>query len=305
VNAPGPEVSVVIPTRNRQELLAVALSSALGQRDISLEVIVVDDASGDGTQGLLAAIEDPRVTVLTNEVRGGVSAARNRGIAAARGDWIAFLDDDDRWLPTRLRETVDCGRAAGADFVYGATTVVDENGRRLAGIEIEPPPPPERLAAELRTINAIAGPSSVIVSAELLGRTGGFDEEIAYLADWELWHRLAESGKAARCAQPLVEYMQHPGGMLLAKDTDILRELRHLRQVHPGVDFDQPKMTNWYAFRFRQEGHRWRSARYFVREAFKFRRPRSLVDAGVALLKPWKEPVESDEKPPQTSSSRS
>jgi glycosyltransferase involved in cell wall biosynthesis len=91
----APDVSVVIPTRDRSRLLVLALRSALRQREVDLEVVVVDDGSGDDTPEVVAGLRDARVHLVRHPGPHGVSAARNSGIAAARGRWIAFLDDDD------------------------------------------------------------------------------------------------------------------------------------------------------------------------------------------------------------------
>jgi glycosyltransferase involved in cell wall biosynthesis len=99
---PVPGVSVVIPTHNRSDLLALTLRSALSQRDVAFEVIVVDDGSADETSEVVAGLGDPRVRLIRHDVSQGVSAARNRGIAEARAEWIAFLDDDDLWAPDKL-----------------------------------------------------------------------------------------------------------------------------------------------------------------------------------------------------------
>src|SRR4051794_9011163 len=110
----APEVSVVIPTRDRRHLLETTLAAALNQREVDYEVIVVDDGSGDGTATELAAIGDPRLRVLRNGASQGVSAARNRAIAEARAPWIAFLDDDDVWSPELLRRQLETVRGTDA-----------------------------------------------------------------------------------------------------------------------------------------------------------------------------------------------
>ena len=93
-------VSVIIPTRNRAELLRRTLGTVLSQRLRELEVIVVDDASTDGTPAVLDAVADERVRTIRHPERRGVAAARNIGVDAAVGRWVAFLDDDDLWAPT-------------------------------------------------------------------------------------------------------------------------------------------------------------------------------------------------------------
>ena len=97
-----PEVSVVVPTHNRSGLLAQTLHSVLWQRGVDLEVLVVDDGSADDTAEMVAGLADPRIRLLRHDHPQGVSAARNRGVAAASGRWLAFCDDDDLWAPDKL-----------------------------------------------------------------------------------------------------------------------------------------------------------------------------------------------------------
>jgi glycosyltransferase involved in cell wall biosynthesis len=118
-------VSVVIPTRNRWALLARALASVLDQEGVTLEVVVVDEGSTDETPARLAALTDERVRTLRNDSPTGVANARNRGISAARGEWVAFLDDDDFWAPTKIRAQLDGCAAGEADFSYTGLVTTD------------------------------------------------------------------------------------------------------------------------------------------------------------------------------------
>jgi len=104
-------VSVILPTRNRRALLEMTLRSVLGQQEVDLEVIVVDEASTDGTLAMLAT-EFPEARVIKHETARGPSAARNAGIAAATGEWILFLDDDDVLHPEHLESLVKTSKAA-------------------------------------------------------------------------------------------------------------------------------------------------------------------------------------------------
>ena len=94
-------ISIIIPTYNRAQYVVRAVRSALEQTYQNVEVIVVDDGSIDDTQLSLATLSDPRLRIIKQD-NGGVSAARNTGIAAALGEWVAFLDDDDSWMPNKL-----------------------------------------------------------------------------------------------------------------------------------------------------------------------------------------------------------
>src|SRR6266576_355151 len=155
-----PDVSVIIPTRDRWELLSsLSLPSARGQEDLDLEVLVVEDGSTDETENRLRAIGDPRLVVLRSNTSTGVAGARNRGIAAARGEWLAFLDDDDLWSPRKLRSQLDVANATPADFVYTSTGVVDAGGE---AIESQAAPDPATFHEQLLTWNVIGGGSNVL-----------------------------------------------------------------------------------------------------------------------------------------------
>ena len=124
-----PKVSVVLPTFERWPLLPRALSSVLEQTEADLEVLVIDDCSSDGTPARLAAVTDPRLRVLRQDPNQGVARARNRAIEEAHGEWIAFLDDDDFWAPTRLSEHLRAIADAGASWGYGAASRSGRTGR--------------------------------------------------------------------------------------------------------------------------------------------------------------------------------
>ena len=111
----APQISVVIPTHGRWPLLQRALQAALGQQDVEVEVVVVDDGSPDETAARLAQIDDARLRVVHHAVATGVSRARNDGIAAARAPWLAFLDDDDLWAPRKCADQLAAAHAGGRD----------------------------------------------------------------------------------------------------------------------------------------------------------------------------------------------
>jgi hypothetical protein len=146
------DVSVVVPTRDRPELLALTLQSVLWQQSVDVEIIVVDDGAGSGTEVLIRHVADPRVRLLRNPGPPGVSGARNHGITASTGGWIAFLDDDDLWAPSKLTMQLAAARATGAGWVYAGDVMVDEELRVCGGA---PPPTPQTVCAALRRHNAV------------------------------------------------------------------------------------------------------------------------------------------------------
>lgn len=142
-----PEVSVVIPTRDRWSLLATTLASVQAQQDVELEIVVVDDGSSTRMPVQGAPWNDPRLRTVRHASSRGVADARNAGIAAAGGDWVAFLDDDDLWAPGKLRDQIDAAQGAGAVFAYSRVVAFRED---VGPLGLRPPPNPAALPELLR-----------------------------------------------------------------------------------------------------------------------------------------------------------
>jgi glycosyltransferase involved in cell wall biosynthesis len=278
-----PEVSVVIPTRDRWPLLVrKGLPAACSQEGVELEVIVVDD-SREPPPTRVALLEDTRVRVLRGSERRGVAAARNAGIAAARGEWIAFLDDDDMWSPEKLRRQLDAAHDTNADFVYSGVVSVDAAGFVM---HEHPVPSPDNLDRALLARCVIpAGASNVLALGVLVREVGGFDIAFRYLADWDLWIRLAQAGRAAAAPGVLVAYLEQLDGMSLEVPKRAFRELsaleakyRTLRKQH-NVSIDSVAFMHdaaWLQLRRRRHGA---AARIYLRSAIVNRRPRDVVPA--------------------------
>src|SRR5688500_12578333 len=113
-----PEVSVVIPTHNRWPALQVALDGVRSQRDVGLEIVIVDDGGPPTLSAALTGLEGERVRVIRSPSCRGPAAARNLGLHAARGHWVAFLDDDDLWAPTKLVRQLEAAHEAGAGWAW-------------------------------------------------------------------------------------------------------------------------------------------------------------------------------------------
>jgi len=202
-----PQVSVIIPTRNRGEYLGAALKSVLGQRFGDFEVIVVDDAGSAGGTGCAENCRDPRVRLLRHAQRRGGAAARNTGIAAARAPYIAFLDDDDEWYPDKLALQMGLieSRPAHVGAVYSGYHIVQ--GERILGQMI--PAQSGKLGTALMSENLIGGTSSVLARRRALDDVGGFDERLASFQDYDLWLRLAQKYDFECISAPLLKYRVH------------------------------------------------------------------------------------------------
>ena len=275
------DVSVVVPTRNRADLLPLTVRSALGQRNVDLELVVVDDGSDDDTVRLVTHVDDPRVRLVRHERPCGVSAARNSGIAAARGRWVALLDDDDVWAPDKLPSQLAAAADAGAGWVYAGDVAVDEGLRILGG---GPPPAPARVLAELRRYNAVPGSaSSVAVAADVLARAGGFDPGLRRAEDWDMWLRLARHGTPAAVARPLVAIRQHLANVIVDRDS-LIEEPAILARRHR-IPIDPLAARRRAAWGLLRAGRRMAAAREYVGLAARGDL-RSLGRAVVALAHP-------------------
>ena len=236
-------VSVVVPTHNRCELLTVTLRSVLRQRDVDLEVIVVDEASTDETAAILAGLGDPRVRTVRHETPRGVSTARNRGTAEARGDWVAFTDDDDLWAPDKLVRQLHAAQVAGRDWAYTGSVNIADDFRIIHGL---PPLPPEQVMATLPRYNTIpGGGSNVVVRRQTLLRAGPFDTRLLNTEDWEMWIRLANAGPPAWVRSPLMAKRVHSSNSSL--DTaEIVRGARLIQELHK-TTVDWGRLHRWLA----------------------------------------------------------
>jgi glycosyltransferase involved in cell wall biosynthesis len=255
------DVSVVIPTRDRPGLFALTLRTVLWQEDVDAEVLVVDDGTGPGTAAVIKRLGDNRVHLLRNSGPPGVSGARNCGIAAAKGHWIAFLDDDDLWAPGKLRAQLSVAEERGADWVYAGDVTVDEDLHVRGGA---PPPAPEQIVGDLRRYNAVpAGASNVVVRREVLDAVGGFDADLRTSEDWDLWLRLAAISLPASVPQPLVALRTH-GGMASRAVDQMLADIEIIAHRH-GIPVDRARHERWAAWMCLEDGRRAVALHHYAR----------------------------------------
>lgn len=286
-----PDVSVVIPTHNRPELLARALRCALSQSDAVLEVVVVDDGSTADTAAMLAATDDTRVRVLRHDVSRGLSAARNAGIAAARGEWVAFLDDDDLWAPGKLAAQLAALRGQpGANWCCTGAVAVDDRLRIIGPGQI--PPPPGDVTAEVLARSTIpSGGSSVVARAGAVREVGGFDEGLRSLEDWDLWVRLALRSPLAVVAAPLVAYRVNPASMAHDRATmhasyEILASRYAPERERLHVQLADASWLKYMGAAQLRSGRRFAAARTHLRLATRFGVWRGLLLAAAGLVVP-------------------
>lgn len=210
-----PLVSVVLPFYKDQETVGAAVESVLSQTMSDLELIAVDDGSPDGSVEIVSELarSDDRIRLVRQE-NGGLSAARNAGLRAARGRFCAFLDADDLWLPHKLERQLPLLDARTLVF---SDAWCEEDGRRspwCAHVDRNRSIYPRgEVYDELFARNFICA-SSVVLSMELVREASGFDESLRSLEDWDLWLRLARAGVSFDYAhEPLVMCRIRPGSL--------------------------------------------------------------------------------------------
>ena len=194
-------VSVIIPTYNRAALVREAVASVLAQSFRDFEVVVVDDGSSDHTVEALAPYAAP-VRLRGRESRGGVSAARNTGIAAAQGEWLAFLDSDDLWLPEKLARQM----AYLAEHPERQICQTEETWVRR-GVRVNQPRTHRKIGGRLffpSMERCMVSPSAVLLHRRLIELHGGFDEDLPAAEDYDLWLRLSWRYEIGLVSEPLV-----------------------------------------------------------------------------------------------------
>jgi glycosyltransferase involved in cell wall biosynthesis len=207
-----PRVTVIIPTYNRAGLLIEAIESALRQTYRDFEIIVCDDGSTDDTAVRVRALADPvRYLGLTHT--GCPGAPRNRGLDAARGELVAFLDDDDLWEPGKLARQVEVlEREPGLNVIYTDRRLLFPDGSLSAPVASPALKRPDEVL-DLALGGQFPFLGTVLMRTELLRRVGGFDGTLVTGEDFELWLRAGRNVRAARIAEPLVQVRRQAGSL--------------------------------------------------------------------------------------------
>jgi glycosyltransferase involved in cell wall biosynthesis len=244
--SPGPRVSVVIPTYNRQDVLPRALGSVLGQGYVDLEVVVIDDGSRDETSARVAEIGDPRIRYSRFDRNRGIGAARQAGVEASRGDLVAFLDSDDRWKPGKLEEVVRFfDRHPEVDLVFSDYENIDYvQGGTERGFEQA-----TRLLGSLRTVpledgwrriedgvpetllegNFVGTASVVALRRKVFEKAGNFRADLSGPEDLEFWWRAAVLGaRFAYTTRVMVERHKDRDGITSRKRAFAPQRMRAL-----------------------------------------------------------------------------
>lgn len=225
-----PFFSVVIPTYNRADKLARALESLVGQIMRDFEVIVCDDGSTDGTGEVVSAFADKlKISYLWEGNWGGPARPRNRGISAATGEWICFLDADDWWYPEKLAVVLPA--TTDADLIYHDCDTHGQKGKKAVGKQSRQLVAP--VFVDLMTTGCSIVTSSVCVKKALLEKVGGFAEEkeLVAIEDFDLWLRISlATGKFLHIPRRLGAYWVDEENISCFSERYIIRETAVIRK---------------------------------------------------------------------------
>ena len=255
------KISVVIPLYNKRETVFRALNSVIIQTVQPEEIIVIDDGSTDGSEQLVKELNDELIRIV-HQLNAGVSAARNRGIAEAKGDWIAFLDADDEWLPQYLETVVslseswpECSVVATSYFLQDIKTQ-----RNVIKLKKMPFTADQGLLTNYFEVASSSHPplwtSAVVVKKEAILSVGGFPEGIKSGEDLLTWARLAAAFKIAYSLRPLSVFMQDKAHTYIEKPNRVPQipdrvgeGLVHLARQHSELSGIREYVSHWFKMR--------------------------------------------------------
>ena len=196
--------SVIIPTFNRERELKIALNSVFEQTENDYEIIIIDDHSDDNTIDWLRTLKDPRIKVLMNHQKKGAASARNIGVEASKGRWIAFLDSDDWWRPNKLEVVKKSIEENPNSNVFYSASIFHKGTTQTSH--------PKRILQNDKDISLFSGKfnfvgalPSVVMSREIFDKVGGFDANFPARQDMDMYIRLSKIGKFHFINEELVE----------------------------------------------------------------------------------------------------
>lgn len=288
-----PLISVVIPNYNYAHYLPQTIESVLSQSYPRVEIIVVDDGSKDESTTIVEKYGE-RVRLVRQQNQ-GVAIARNRGVAEASGEFVAFLDADDLWLPTKLERQVErFQNEPDLGLVHCGVEEIDESGAhlrtRLDGLE-------GQVATDLLLFKRaviLGGGSALMVAREVFKTIGGFDVRLSTSADWDFFYRIAARHRVGFVREVLVRYRMHGanmhGNIRLMEDDMMLAYSKAFSEV--GSETRRLRRKAYGALHLTLAGSYFRAGRHFdfARHMLKslWRTPENVVYALAFPARYWR-----------------
>ncbi|HOK35557.1 MAG TPA: glycosyltransferase family 2 protein [Candidatus Pacearchaeota archaeon] len=263
-----PKISVIIPTYNRKDLLPRALQSVLNQTYKDFELIIVDDGSTDNTKEIVEEFQkkDPRIFYLRNEKNNGQAAARNLGIKSAKGEYIAFQDSDDEWLPEKLEKQKKVFERGPEDLgvVYTWFLIQDDEEKKILEIR-KNSYKGDVFLAMLNT--PFLGLSTLLIKKEVFQKVGLFDESLRACEDADFFIRAAKEYKFDFVGEPLVIYNIHKKGQ--TKDDERAKGFVRVFEKYQSIYKSHPKILsnqfNHIGSQFFRTGDKKTAREYFIK----------------------------------------
>ena len=223
-----PAVSIIMPTFNRLEFLPPAIESVFAQTFSRWELIIADDGSGAETKAYLQSLSDPRVKLIWLQHTGRPSVVSNIALREARGEYVAFLDSDDLWLPRKLEAQIaSLQRHPSRLWSYTRFDLTDEFGKvGISTRDRDRAAPAGWILEKILNAEVIIAQPSVIVSRQLLEQIGAFDEDLIMCYDDEMWFRLAAHSEIDSVDEPLTLIRRH--GRHSGSDSQAWRDRRRV-----------------------------------------------------------------------------
>lgn len=226
-------ISVVIPTHNRSDLLKRAVESVRKQSIEDIEIIIVSDGSTDDTDIVVEnlKIEDSRINYISYKTPLGANTARNKGIEAASGVYVAFLDDDDEWAPKKLEKQLAVFQSdnsiglvyTGSNLIYVHENIEYKNTPGHSG----------DLSKQILFNNIIGTTSTVMVKKAILDQTDYFDTSLGALQDYDLWIRICQLTKIGVVKEACINYYNYTGKKQISQQTDkYIKAIKYIENEH-------------------------------------------------------------------------
>ena len=206
-------VTVVLPAYNRDISIARSISSVLTQSYRQFELLVIDDGSTDSTEEVVKSIDDDRIQYVKLPSNVGAAAARNQGVKLAKGDFIAFQDSDDEWVPDKLEKQLNCfddyDASVGMVFTDMLRIYTDGSTNVFESPEVQKGRMADRYGLEYQVFGI--GQQSAVIRKECFSSVGFFDESLPRFIDLEFFVRLLLQYQAVRISEPLVRFYETEG----------------------------------------------------------------------------------------------
>ncbi|MDJ0730287.1 MAG: glycosyltransferase [Crocosphaera sp.] len=201
-------ISVIIPVYNGMKYLPETVQSVLEQTYQDFEIIIINDGSSDNIEEWFASLKKKHIKLISQENQ-GKSAARNAGILTAQGKYIAFLDADDLWKPTKLEKQLQCfNNSFDVGLVYTWTMIINENGLPIGKIITSQAK--GDVWEKMLESNLLVCGSTPLIHRDCFDKVGLFSLDLPLAQDWDMWIRIANNYPFAVVQEPLVCYREHP-----------------------------------------------------------------------------------------------